>query len=186
MEELTKVFEEKLTDRKEYLDLIAQTRGNNDDLYKKMVQTGEKRGDAFFQSDDNPKLPKPPDNVRDIQPLRRTKSNRNRRNSNFRGNNNPRSHENDMLNDNKTELDQDEEVVALTWAYKVLKSELQRRYEVRDKNKIVSRSSTKKMEAYLRFKQDLEMRTAGLEDEDPGCNNAAIKNICLTNLLLIN
>ena len=162
------MLEEKLTDRREYLDLIAQTKGNNDDLYKKMVQTGETRGDAFFTSDDNPKngkVPKPPNNTKDIQPLRRTKFNRTRKNS-HKSNNNSKTHDNDTLNDNKIEIEQDEEMVAVTWAYKILKTELHRRYEVRGKKKLPSLNSTKKLAAYLRFKQELEVRTGNQNHDD--------------------
>jgi len=175
------VFEEKLSDRRDYLDLIAQTKGNNDDLYKKMVQTGEKRGDAFFKTEDNQNNLKEHDTTRDIQPLRRTKSNRNRKNS-HKTNTNSKIHENDILN----EIEHDEEMVALTWAYKILKTELHRRYEIRDKNKLVSNNSRKKMQAYLRFKEELKMRTRDPEDEEDGEGKYkdVIKNVTSANSIV--
>ena len=54
-EKLSKVFEEKLSDRKEYLEMMAQIRGNNDNLYQKMAQAGETRTGALFADKDNAK-----------------------------------------------------------------------------------------------------------------------------------
>ena len=74
-EKLSKVFEEKLSDRRDYLEMIAQIRGKSDNLYEKMVQAGETRVDALYVDKENPnskhqKEQKSPDhqnNKKDVQ-----------------------------------------------------------------------------------------------------------------------
>ena len=171
-EKLSKVFEEKLSDRRDYLDMIVQIRGNKDDLYKKMEKIGEKRADALFVDKDNttaqpPKDQKSPDHPhqtpKDVQQnLRRTKSQKGSRKG---GHNKGGNHPNKMNGDNsnvtqeKDYVQQDDEVVALTWAYKTLNADIKRRREKHKKSKKIDLKKMQKMQAYLRFKMDLEERS---------------------------
>ena len=158
------MFEEKIRDRQDYLDLFAQTRGNDDDLYKKIVDAGESKLDALFsnEKENTSKSPnkedKSPENhTKDMQqPLRRTNSKRGKRNSK-KNNFNQKTV---TIDNNKPQEVEDEELVALTWAYNVLKDELMRRNKIREGNKIETVHAKQKMQAYLAFKKDLEERSS--------------------------
>ena len=169
-EKLSKVFEEKLSDRRDYLDMIVQMRGNKDELYKKMEKMGEKRADALFVDKDNtasqqPKDQKSPEHQtpKDVQPiLRRTKSQKgSRKGGHNKGGNYPNKMNGDNSNvaQEKDYVQQDDEVVALTWAYKVLNEDIKRRKDKHKKSKKIDLKKMQKMQAYLRFKSDLEERS---------------------------
>ena len=172
-DKINSVFEEKLSDRRDYLEMINQIRGNKDDLYKKMEKVGEKRKDALFAGEtgdtttQHPKDQKSPDHhqkpSKDFQPnLKRTQSKKGSRKG---GNNKGGTHPNKTNGDNsnvtqeKDFVQQDEEVVALTWAFKTLKEDIKRRKEKHKKSKKIDLKKMQKMQAYLRFKEDLEERS---------------------------
>ena len=171
-EKLSKVFEEKLSDRKEYLDMMAQIRGNNDNLYQKMAQAGETRTGALFVDKDNAKAhhqkeQKSPDhhqnNQKEVQTnLKRTKSQKGSRKG--KGVNIQNKCDNHVTPE-KDSVQQDEEVIALKWAYKTLKEDIKRRKEKHKKTRKIDLKKMQKMQAYLVFKQDLEERSKPLAEE---------------------
>ena len=177
-EKLSKVFEEKLSDRREYLEMIAQIRGKSDNLYEKMVQAGETRVDALYVDKENPnskhqkdqKSPDHKNNQKDVQTnFRRTKSQRGSKKGGQKGANNVNKCDNSNLTQEKDFVREDEEVVALSWAYKTLKEDIKRRKDKLKKSRKIDLKKMQKMQAYLEFKQDLEERSR--PEVEPKCWN---------------
>ena len=176
-EKLSKVFEEKLSDRRDYLEMIAQIRGKSDNLYEKMVQAGETRVDALYVDKENPnskhqkerKSPDHQNNQKDVQTnFRRTKSQRGSKKGGQKGANNVNKCDNNLTQE-KDFVREDEEVVALSWAYKTLKEDIKRRKDKQKKSKKIDLKKMQKMQAYLAFKQDLEERSK--PEVEPKCWN---------------
>ena len=176
-EKLSKVFEEKLSDRRDYLEMIAQIRGKSDNLYEKMVQAGETRVDALYVDKENPnskhqkerKSPDHQNNQKDVQTnFRRTKSQRGSKKGGQKGANNVNKCDNNLTQE-KDFVREDEEVVALSWAYKTLKEDIKRRKDKLKKSRKIDLKKMQKMQAYLAFKQDLEERSK--PEVEPKCWN---------------
>ena len=149
-----------------------------------MVQAGEQRVDALYLNENSTKPTKdsskhqeagPKNNSRETQPQRRNKSQKGRRNAQ-KANTNSKSNVPDPNNESKQMFENDEEVVALTWAYNTLKEELHRRNIVRQKSKQETAHAKQKMKAYLAFKRDLELRSAMDPEEYLNlCQNGALQ-----------
>ena len=149
-----------------------------------MVQAGEQRVDALYLNENSPKPTKdsskhqeagPKNNSKETQPQRRNKSQKGRRNAQ-KANTNSKSNVPDPNNESRQMFENDEEVVALTWAYNTLKEELHRRHIVRQKSKQETAHAKQKMKAYLAFKKDLELRSAMDPEEYLNlCQNGALQ-----------
>ena len=149
-----------------------------------MVQAGEQRVDALYLNENSTKPTNDSskhqeagsrNNSKDTQPQRRNKSQKGRRNA-PKANTNSKSNVPDPNNDSRQMFENDEEVVALTWAYNTLKEELHRRNAVRQKSKQETAHAKQKMKAYLAFKKDLELRSAMDPEEYLNlCQNGALQ-----------
>ena len=154
-EQLNKVVEERLTERRDYMELIAETREINFDLYLKMVQADENRSDAYSnekKKDTKKKKLMIPQLSKGVGPLRRAKSTRGGR---VLKKKNVVAEEPTLVatNEDTDVLQQDEEEVSLTWAYTVLMKEFYRRNELRDKVVITKKKTNDKLEALWRFRK---------------------------------
>ena len=152
---LNKHIEEKLAERREYLDLIEETKEINYGLYLKMVQADEQRHGALFHEEkkiSEPQILKEVKVEKTNQPLRRAKSTRSRRNpkKTIKSSEQPNCV---ATTDNKDEVVQDGEEVAMTWAYTILINEFYRRNEIRDKMKKLKKTTNEKLEALWKFRK---------------------------------
>ena len=153
MEEvMNKAMDKKLKERREYLDLIEETKEINYDLYLKMVQADQKRSVAFSQkplADDVTKAIIKPELLKVCdQPLRRAKSTKTRRVTKK-----SKAVKEDVVDATDETVEQDEEEVALAWAYTVLIKEFYRRNEVRGKVTTTKKKVNDKLEALWRFRK---------------------------------
>ena len=87
--------------------------------------------------------------------------------------NNANKCDNSNLTQEKDFVREDEEVVALSWAYKTLKEDIKRRKDKLKKNRKIDLKKMQKMQAYLAFKQDLEERSK------PDVEPTRVSNECL-------
>ena len=152
---LNKHIEAKLAERREYLDLIEETKEINYGLYLKMVQADEQRHGALFHEEkkiSEPQILKEVKVEKTNQPLRRAKTTRSRRNpkKNIKLSEQPNCV---ATTDNKDEVVQDGEEVAMTWAYTILINEFYRRNEIRDKMKKLKKTTNEKLEALWKFRK---------------------------------
>ena len=142
----------KLKERREYLDLIEETKEVNFDLYLKMVQADQKRSAALSQKplvDNATKTIKIPESLKaPAQPLRRAKSCRTRR---FMKK--CKAVKEDVVEETNEVVEQDQEEVALAWAYTVLVKEFYRRNEVRGKVTATKKKVNDKLEALWSFRK---------------------------------
>ena len=142
----------KLRERREYLDIIEETKEINYDLYLKMIQANGKRSVALAQKahDDNAaKLIKMPEIMKEkAKPLRRVKSTKPRRVTKK-----CKAENKAAIEEPDDEVEQDEEEIALAWAYTVLMKEFYRRNEIRDKNVTTKKKVNDKLDALWRFRK---------------------------------
>ena len=155
---LNKAMDVKLKERREYLDLIEETKEINFDLYLKMVQAEETRANALCQKGNADKTSKTskfsgtlkiPEILKDQEkPLRRAKSTRQRRvTKKYKATKEAVVEEPDEV------AEQDEEEIALAWAYTVLMKEFYRRNELRGKVGTAKKKINDKLEALWRFRK---------------------------------
>ena len=162
-EVLNKAMDSKLKDRREYLDLIEETKEINYDLYLKMMQADEKRQHALAQKDKGENVAKPkslqpkahqdslmiPDLLKaQTKPLRRVKSTKPRRVTKK-----CRAAKEAVIEEPDENAVQDEEEIALAWAYTVLMKEFYRRNETRGKVNTIKKKANDKLEALWRFRK---------------------------------
>ena len=147
-EVLNKAMAIKLKERREYLDIIEETKDINYDLYLKMIQANGKRSIALAQKarDDNAaKVIVIPETLKEkAKPLRRVKSTKPRRVT---------KKCKAAIEEPDEEAEQDEEEIALAWAYTVLMKEFYRRNEVRGKNVTTKKKVNDKLDALWRFRK---------------------------------
>ena len=157
---LNKVVEMKLAERREYLDLIAETKELNYDLYLKMVQADDKRTAAYettsLKKDIAIKKSEKlflPEITKPAEPLRRAKSHRGRRTTLKKSNTFNEESPGIAIESETTVPQQDEEELALAWAFTILMKEFYRRNEFRDKFTSVKKKTNDKLEALWRFRK---------------------------------
>ena len=151
-------MDSKLKDRREYLDLIEETKEINYDLYLKMMQADEIRQHAVAQKDKGENVAKPiklqetlkiPDLLKvQTKPLRRVKSTKPRRVTKK-----CIAAKEAVVEGSDENAVQDEEEIALAWAYTVLMKEFYRRNETRGKVNIIKKKTNDKLEALWRFRK---------------------------------
>ena len=155
---LNQAMELKLQERREYLDLMEETKEINFNLYLKMVQAEETRTVAFAQKGNlgkNTKSPNLPEKLKlpevlktQVRPLRRAKSTRQPRVTKK-----CKSTKETVVEETDTVVDHDEEEIALAWAYSVLMKEFYRRNELRGKVGTTKKKINDKLEALWRFRK---------------------------------
>ena len=155
---LSKAMELKLQERREYLDLMEETKEINFNLYLKMVQAEETRTVAFAQkgnpgkntkSNNLPEKMKLPDVLKaQVRPLRRAKSTRQPRVTKKW-----KSTKETVVEETDKVAEHDEEEIALAWAYSVLMKEFYRRNELRGKTGTTKKKVNDKLEALWRFRK---------------------------------
>ena len=163
-EVLNKAMDSKLKDRREYLDLIEETKEINYDLYVKMIQADEKRQHALAKKDKGENIGNPiklqeslkiPDLLKvQTKPLRRVKSTRPRRVTKK-----CRAAKEAVIEEPHENAVQDEEEIALAWAYTVLMKEFYRRNETRGKVNTIK----KKANDIMNFEPVLELRYIAID-----------------------
>ena len=155
---LNQAMELKLQERREYLDLMEETKEINFNLYLKMVQAEETRTVAFAQKGNlgkNTKSINLPEKLKlpevlktQVRPLRRAKSTRQPRVTKK-----CKSTKETVVEETDTVADHDEEEIALAWAYSVLMKEFYRRNELRGKVGTTKKKINDKLEALWRFRK---------------------------------
>ena len=151
-EVLNQAMDIKLRERREYLDIIEETKDINYDLYLKMIQANGKRSIALAQKARDDNAAKPiviPETLKEkAKPLRRVKSTKPRRVTKK-----CKAENKAAIEEPDEEADQDEEEIALAWAYTVLMKEFYRRNEVRGKNATTKKKVNDKLDALWRFRK---------------------------------
>ena len=155
---LNKAMDIKLQERREYLDLMEETKEINFNLYLKMVQAEETRTVAFAQKANlgkNTKSVNLPEKIKlpevlkaQVRPLRRAKSTKQPRVTKK-----CKSTKETVVEETDTVAEHDEEEIALAWAYSVLMKEFYRRNELRGKVVCTKKKVNDKLEALWRFRK---------------------------------